>query len=477
MKCNRTVLLFLFSFSPALFGAAAPEIFSSWLDVTQGDAKKLLMSGMSNSKAPREVPLRVGQRAQDAVLQMIVAWQYLTTDALSGNADKGVQEQAEKVGFNGVLYKKFLDLLREYNQDIKPAKKNLLIGGGNASCGYHAIKNALVLINALIDQRPLEGVVNLCSVNMLFGPQGNWRALIVDAQERAQKSGSAYLADATGENLTEDGLRVLWETLMYDQAASYKNMQDVQFFVYGNNFSDTDDSLKFAQEVQDQNLINKVLKYRVLKQAYVEKDTFLGVLLINPRAHWFTLMINKVAGKTQFIIMDSINKPRYDDPDVLAIIQDFTEAVQVQKNKQEEETRALLRLKKSTVKEKNLEQKIKEFLKEHVSVQEIVDTLHVMGETKKVVEELVHKVKQELDSEAYANKLEQERLVAQAKSLVEERASFELAQRLQHEENVLHNKPQLHEPAHQAPKNQKPVRPLAKQPMRSQSKLPMHFNP
>lgn len=59
------------------------------------------------------------------------------------------------------------------------------VGGGGASCGYHTIKNAALLLNAIYagdDSRQMRDSIQMLQdsnyIKDLFGPSGKWRALI-----------------------------------------------------------------------------------------------------------------------------------------------------------------------------------------------------------------------------------------------------------------------------------------------------------
>lgn len=302
----------------------------------------LLISSDINNYAPKEVPVKLTPQA--TLTQIIVAWQGLPFKTFLNLKEQRAIDTIASAGYsnNDAFFERFRTanqhLASQLTSHEEEFKKMLdiddpLLGGGNASCGYHALKNSLIAAHAIYSGMPhaLTRVMDLQLIDDLFGtPEqrhyvaqkkspGIWRKAVLAQyleQEKAALSGYDVISDKNGEWLTDEGLTWLWEKKlpqMPDSYQLYKHKGALQLHVYT---GETPEFTTFAEQ-------------------YRSNPNFLGALIIPSAArggttaskHWMSLIINKIIDSTQenknitqFILFDSQNFPRYHDDIVANVI-------------------------------------------------------------------------------------------------------------------------------------------------------------
>jgi hypothetical protein len=284
-----------------------------------------------NYAAPKIVPVEIQPDVQ--LVQVLTAWQDLPIKAFV-LADFTEAEQA--LGHLDYRHPQtILNLFENYNSKLftipqKNAiaeqfknKTDIFLGGGPASCGYHALKNLLLITNLIFSGtlKPQElftrvgKLLDLRLTNDLFGlpaqymaitnqaGMGIWRLAIINeltAQKKAGKGAGLFVSEDNGEWLTDTGLEWLLAEIKNNQLQIGLPLQETTVILNALNQPSFMVSIYHNAEL----LSN-------FKKAYNSSKNFTGALFINPGAHWFTLVVNKVDKKTQFIIVDSKNRPNY----------------------------------------------------------------------------------------------------------------------------------------------------------------------
>lgn len=362
-----------------------PQADQQWLDnaqktytkMLQADARlhlinfnhetirHLFLTREFSTAAPPQVPYVVkADNPQITLTQLLVVWQFLPMKTFFYNKDSEevlLSLVSPRKEGGGAYTKKgaqdLLTLLQETNKKFKEKHKNIApdnheLGGGNVSCGYHAIKNILILNDALYAQEERQAhhilaLTNLSLTDYLFGTAaqrnliakenkpGVWRQYIIahptisydvtleDGSEVELQGDTYDLKErGTGNWLLDDGMSFLWKH-------NFTNLKPVaqQLYLYKPFITMRVVTTQGAQ----------ILGQRPdIKQAYeLARLQFLKSTTAQPQAfvihegmfnHWFSLVLIKINNTIQAFIMDSKNVPRYDHPAVCQIIKDFTES-------------------------------------------------------------------------------------------------------------------------------------------------------
>ncbi len=209
-------------------------------------------------------------------------------------------------------------------------------GGGPASCGYHSLKNSILITRAILE----KGAIGLINDNQFIAKRigqptspGIWRDIIIE--ESYKKANKWYLwkysklakdnrqalnkynnyarmrkyqpLDILGEWLKEDDIDRLVtferkQGLLKDLGIEYAVIENVPMIqdVKHREFSAYGTISEIAQKIKANN--NYLHGFSVGLMGYY------GV----GQAHWISLVVNKVNGKVQFIVADSLNANRYD---------------------------------------------------------------------------------------------------------------------------------------------------------------------
>jgi hypothetical protein len=332
------------------------ESLQKLINFNHTDIAPLLLTQALNDEAPITAPMVLATSPRVELVQLIVAWQDLPLKAFFGFSEglnlaeyslllHGYKDAPTLVrlfkDFNGKLYKKLEPLANFYRDN----KSDPLLGGGDASCGYHALKNALLVANAIYSGsteeaiRIIRGLANLNLVNTLFGkPEQNefingyeragaWRQFMINHPTTLiagiQQPNYDEKTNPTAEWLHEAGINFLWNS---SQKETYRKeieniftdlgQQKVYQALYKYQITLIHDLKFFAQNFTvTQNVIEKFKKERF------------AIFIINAGGnHWITLIVSAVGTTTQCIILDSKNWPRYDLPEINTIIKALTGA-------------------------------------------------------------------------------------------------------------------------------------------------------
>lgn len=214
---------------------------------------------------------------------------------------------------------------------------------GGASCGYHSLKNNILIMRAIVNKEDIASVNAPEFVANLIGQPGNpgiWRDIIIKKNYQVavrwfkvymKKPGVPisepdqtvalleyinYLSlqgyappNDKGEWLSESDIKRLVQFERDKGFLSDRDIVGVGYTVIENipmmqtarrDFSLYDDVSKIAQKIKRNN--NYLHGFSVGLMGYYTGG----------QAHWISLVVNKVNGKVQFIVADSRNKNIYD---------------------------------------------------------------------------------------------------------------------------------------------------------------------
>ena len=228
-------------------------------------------------------------------------------------------------------------------------------GGGGASCGYHSLKNSIFIIRSILgNPKEIQNVMSKDIIGKYIGPKGKWRNIIMEKNyENAKKFADtikpeqikwlpaviktiqnkeyleAYNAYArihryqplslSGEWLKEDDIVLLAK---YEQREGLlKDFPGIEYTVIENipmmqtnerGFSAYGTVAEIAQKLQDNN--NYIHGFSLGLMGHYSGGA----------AHWISLVVNKVNGRVQFIVADSIGANRTNDRIVQIMIQELS---------------------------------------------------------------------------------------------------------------------------------------------------------
>lgn len=294
------------------------------------------------------------------IVQPIVVWQeFVCGDIISSSLATAQKLLAD--GFPAGSHAQFIKIFKDYFLGLESYKillskmPNGQLGGGQASCGYHAIAHAQTVVNYLLDTKgnDLSNLLNFKYVNDLFGvamiriilsnkqADGLWRTLIKNLQkaqrEDPQKAanpdnkeqmwlrelqkyfpGNDYsmlqryvapsLAAWNGDWLETNGLTIL----IKDIKRQYHNFVEWNEGIIG-NFRDQKDYLgeKFAI-ISSRKAVNFV-SVIIYHAGVTVSEQDLKSSGREKHAHWLSIIFSKSDNKLQIIVLDSKNMPRLDD--------------------------------------------------------------------------------------------------------------------------------------------------------------------
>ncbi len=173
-----------------------------------------------------------------------------------------------------------------------------------ASCGYHSLKNSILIVRAILKKGAIKLVNNKYFIAQHIGQPadpGVWRDMIIDRQ---RKSKQLYV---TGEWLNEGDIMKLEaferkQGLLKDLGIEYTVIENVQMM-------QPSKLREFAAYRTVSEIAEKIKGNNNYQHAFS-----LGLMghYVDGQAHWISLVVNKVNGVVQFIVADSLNINRYD---------------------------------------------------------------------------------------------------------------------------------------------------------------------
>lgn len=200
-------------------------------------------------------------------------------------------------------------------------------GGGYESCGYHGLKNGILITNTLNNQETnlADQLHDAQLIKDLFADGtiwGRWRAFAVEQQCIAQNSDIHY----DGENLRSDSIDTLIHHELRERILLNKNVQctintidDIN--IIGQNEFDfitptVRENLTNARTAQ-KSYTHIFLIGTMKHQLYEHNKTHKGTI-----GHWFTVVLHQSStGPREYIIADSVNAYRLQDPAISTLIQ------------------------------------------------------------------------------------------------------------------------------------------------------------
>ncbi len=224
-------------------------------------------------------------------------------------------------------------------------------GGGGASCGYHALRNGILLGKAVLNapqcNQYLTDLYSPDHMNAFFGTQWSpWRSFILEQRDQAAQEGGDWL----------EGVEIL-QLIDKEQHSEERStiLRDAGFIIttYGDMLGDmefthakqkslnagpgartdlndylTPEFIKLRDDMRDprkQAVIGVVLVY--VSQAGAgssQSDDMVSLNEANTNGHWFTLVVCRLGGQTQYLLADSgANHKRLRDKKVNEIIRHF----------------------------------------------------------------------------------------------------------------------------------------------------------
>lgn len=220
------------------------------LDFKMEALQSLLMNHKDNIRVPKEHPLALSSTV--TLAQLIVAWQDLQVPTFLAKPDAQELLILQSEGYTKEGAQNLLSVLQSKNAQLQKKLQNTtivgdpMLGGGNVSCGYHALKNILLFTNVIYStpqefSAALTALTDLTVTNNLFGTRqqnalltgrtepGIWRNFIVTHETSQIMVGGSpvtvenydYLGrdkERRGNWLTASGIQFLWDTYTVDQA-------------------------------------------------------------------------------------------------------------------------------------------------------------------------------------------------------------------------------------------------------------------
>jgi hypothetical protein len=211
------------------------------------------------------------------------------------------------------------------------------LGGGDASCGYHAIAHLETIVKAITTEhgsKHLSELLDLRRINDHFGfknvrriwhpktqEDGDWRQAIINApkkpaliQQYLNVSASvlqyAPLANQDGEWLEVNGIQFLLKHLK-------KSDEDLEHnILWRIQHAGPERLTELLEEKFRLDDMNPCVAACICHGESIDKT--------QNTSHWFGVAVSRNKDQMQIIILDSKNKPRFDHPNVLKIIRDAT---------------------------------------------------------------------------------------------------------------------------------------------------------
>jgi len=251
----------------------------------------------TNNYVTTDIPIKLSSGSE--VLQVQVFSQFTYAGDFSSNPINTGIETGEKIPF-------YINRLKETNptstiNKIKILDNYILLGAGTASCGYHALKNALHIIGAIKEpvkkEEHIQKLLDIEYANELFGTQevnaqllnknkpGTWR-------QRAMTN--VGWSQPNGDWLSKDGIELLYDYIKQKNSL----LQNVNLTVVSD--ASIPQTAFFKNKIQEFKKNNLHIFIIIEKQP----ESFTG--------HWYALIAVSHKNKNQYIIVDSANAPRYE---------------------------------------------------------------------------------------------------------------------------------------------------------------------
>ncbi len=212
-------------------------------------------------------------------------------------------------------------------------------GGGPASCGYHSLKNSILIMRTILKKESIELINDYQFIARYIGQPtypGVWRKMIIEKNyteagewyfdkysksakddQQALKNYNEYTQirgyqplDVKGEWLKEDDIRQLIKFekekgQLKDLGIEYTVMENIKMMrnVKLREFSEYRTVHEIAQKIKANNNYLHGFSVGLMGHHLVGR---------HGQKHWISLVVNKVDGKVQFIVADSLNANRYD---------------------------------------------------------------------------------------------------------------------------------------------------------------------
>ncbi|HEX2977914.1 MAG TPA: hypothetical protein VHO47_02235 [Candidatus Babeliales bacterium] len=201
--------------------------------------------------------------------------------------------------------------------DIKQIEVLTQVDGAN--CGYHALKNGILILNAVMagsnNQERNIYLNDLKSNSVYKNWFDNWANIIKKSREKSERKG------------TFDWLNGAEIELLIKSKIPEKIEHRSEFITV----IDNPDWLTQQEFSKGQGLTEEIVNQVAAFQS--QQDYFHVFVLANSReyqnqrgfiegtwTHWISVAVNKVKGKSQFIILDSANHSRIGQQDVQTLI-------------------------------------------------------------------------------------------------------------------------------------------------------------
>jgi hypothetical protein len=170
----------------------------------------------------------------------------------------------------------------------------------SASCGYHALKNAILIANELTEpsQKLYENLQSAQLTQKLFGKQGGtWRTLVIERQKDPFSSDMQF----DGEWIRGDALDHI-----INHESKYRKLLHPRAHV----LFDTIDNIGHMGSVDLDHVTARVKAN--IKAAKAAKKAYVHCFLVNMPGHWITIVLyQKPHGDREYIITDSVNYAAY----------------------------------------------------------------------------------------------------------------------------------------------------------------------
>jgi hypothetical protein len=308
---------------------------------------------------PKPIEFKTKQNISVKVIQPFVTWQDLSCASFT-KPDQETKQFAELDGYTTqAQIDFFFQELKKNNITGKAEQERLKLhsqetscrlGGGDASCGYHAIAHLETVVAAITGEgsKYLANLLNLQRINKHFGfenvrriwnPEargnGDWRETIINAQKNILSTQEDKKTKQARE-LIASYLQLPVFALSFARLANaadgeWLDVNGIQFLLK---------DLKKSAEYLPSNVAWHIQHAspeelaQVLKEKFQEKSqvSFIVACICHGEStdpqqntsHWFGVVVSSSKDQMQIIILDSKNKPRFGHSNVLKIIRDAT---------------------------------------------------------------------------------------------------------------------------------------------------------
>jgi len=330
----------------ALSSSAAPAPSPLASSSIETALNEFLITSARNDFVPKGVTGLVRLTPQFSVGQLLVAWQDMPFSIfVQDQTVQGVNNLVKiDLGFfSNPQLQWFLDHLippeheRDNLKTILPSS-HLLVGGGAASCGYHACKNGLLLSQlALAPQSTYQNILTHATDERLalslFGFQDEatrlilgqnyirpWRKAVIDLISHTRN-----IASNMGEWLTEEGLQHLWNALPQITHPDLLPLDTTHLpllCIIPHGVLQGDYS--FLTDEQKKEYTTAIAYARKGGSVVFIANVDIGYIQGQPRGHWISL-ISFVKNEDQYVLIaDSKNSIRYTQREIHTILKDLS---------------------------------------------------------------------------------------------------------------------------------------------------------